>query len=147
MLHVRDLEPGGEVFSWNDPDTGKTFHFAIYLMRKFLQGASLQVYNVALLPKYCDWLEINRGVNTKHAMSLTPEQLREPSILLDMGTHLLLADGSHRVYNLSKSGATTAPSYILQSWLWEHFLIIGAKHMSEEDILALPADRLKHRKV
>jgi len=72
MLHVRDLEPGGEVFSWNDPDTGKTFHFAIYLMRRFLQDKTMQVYNVTLLPGYCDWLETNRGVNTKHAMSLTP---------------------------------------------------------------------------
>lgn len=145
-IDVSELRSDEEVFTWLDPDTGKTVHFAVSRLRHMVDKFDLY-HEVGILPNYAQWLVECRGVDVAHAMALTEKELEEPSILLKMEGHHLLVDGTHRVYRLAVEGHLTSNAYILDRATWEDFVIEGLPDtMSEEEVKSLKADSLPQRK-
>lgn len=133
-----------EVFSWIDPDDGRTVHFAISQMRAVLSVLNLPTTTVEIRPGYHEWLLENRGVNHDKAMALTDEQMDEPSILLALpDKHFLLVDGTHRVYRKALEGAPNSQAHVLTQDAWQHFVIRDMPNFTEDEIKNLP-DRLFH---
>lgn len=136
-INPMTLPPTDEVFSWSDPDTGQSTHFAITKLNAFLAVSSIKPQWVAIPDNFAEWLLTNRGVNKERAAALTFKEMADPVTMVDMGGHYLLADGTHRVYRRAIEGHKTALGRLVPRAIWYPFTLLGP-NMTPEQILAAP---------
>lgn len=127
-MKIAELGPTDQVFTWVDPDTNETLHFAATKALFWCVGAIVRGECTGGLVPLNEQLKRvlteQRSIDQEHVKSLTEQQAKMPIVICMMpdGTGLTI-DGHHRAWAAFQRGDTEIRAFILEEPQWRRFII------------------------
>lgn len=124
-LDWTELGPKEVVFSFDDENPNRTYHFAVERLEKYLVEIDHPIRAIAVDPEWAKTLPVVRGLEPHRLVRLleAPEKWT-PVIFCEMPDKSgLLVDGNHRYYITWQAGGTSVPAYFVPMKIWNQYLV------------------------
>lgn len=123
MVSMWSLPRNEQIFSWQDPSSGKVLHFAATSLLSEIKDKKELVRFSEIDLKFIETIVKKRGIESHRLTRLTDEQLQEPVLVLDYEDGHLMIDGHHRLLCRHLKGMTTFLFFLVPKEIWEKFQI------------------------
>jgi hypothetical protein len=108
-----ELDPGEVIFSWDEPETGRHYHWAIEKLESYLKSSDLETIRINVDEDFAQAMPVLRGLEL-HRLERIPNDpaLWSPLIFCKMPDNTgLLVDGNHRYFKAWALGFRSVVSW------------------------------------